>query len=73
MVEAVSAEREVDEIARRVIELHSRGVALREIAVALRDPATYVTLLQSTVERFGIAARVYFEKPLQTHPAVDSR
>ena len=70
MVEAVSAEREVDEIARRVIELHSRGVALREIAVALRDPATYVTLLQSTFERFGIAARFYFEKPLQTHPAV---
>ena len=69
MVEAVSAEREADEIARRVIELHSRGVALREIAVALRDPATYVSLLQATFERFGIPARFYFEKPLETHPA----
>ncbi|MDP9169496.1 MAG: DUF2075 domain-containing protein, partial [Acidobacteriota bacterium] len=69
LVAAVSIEREADEIARRVLELNSRGVAFREMAVAVRDERSYLALLRSTFERFGIPARFYFSSPLDRQPA----
>ncbi len=69
IVSAPTVEREADEIARRIIELHKQGTDFRDIGVALRDAATYVPLLKGTFERFGIPARFYFSSPLRTHLA----
>jgi ATP-dependent helicase/DNAse subunit B len=68
-VKAVSPEREADEIARRIIELHEKGRRFRDIGVALRDTDVYLPLLRGTFDRFGIPARFYFASPLRTHPA----
>jgi len=68
-VEAVSPEREADEIARRIIELQAQGNRFRDIGVALRDTDVYLPLLRGTLDRFGIPARFYFASPLRTHPA----
>jgi ATP-dependent helicase/DNAse subunit B len=68
-VNAVSMEREADEIARRIMELRARGTAYREIGVGLRDTESYLPLLRATFERFGIPARYYFASPLRHHPA----
>lgn len=68
VVAAAAPEREAEEIARRIIELHAAGTPFRRIALALRDNATYLTLLEATLERFGIPARSYFSAPLDTHP-----
>ncbi|MEP6714955.1 MAG: PD-(D/E)XK nuclease family protein [Terriglobia bacterium] len=70
VVAASSIEREVDEIARRIIELGETGTAFREIAVAIRDERSYLALLRSTFERFGIPARFYFSSALKLQPAV---
>jgi ATP-dependent helicase/DNAse subunit B len=69
IVSAPTIEREADDIARRILELHQQGAEFREIGVALRDAATYVPLLQGTFARFGIPARFYFSSPLRKHPA----
>jgi len=66
---APTLEREADEIARRVLELRAEGTAFRDIGVAVRDVATYVPLLESAFERFGVPARFYFSSPLASHPA----
>ena len=68
IVAAPSVEREADEISRRIIELHSKGIPFRRMAIALRDVAAYVPLLRATLERFGIPARFYFSTALKTHP-----
>ena len=68
-VNAVSMEREADEIALRITELRSRGVPYGEIAVGLRDAESYEPLLRGTFERFGVPARFYFASPLRRHPA----
>ena len=66
---APTLEREADEIARRILELRAGGTAFRDIGVAVRDIDTYVPLLESAFERFGIPARFYFSRPLASHPA----
>lgn len=68
-VNAVSMEREADEIARRIVELHNPGKAWRDIGVGLRDTESYLPLLRGTFERFGIPARYYFAGSLRHHPA----
>ncbi len=69
VVRATSLEREADEIARRVLALHEKGVRFREMGVALREAGNYLPLLQWTFERFGIPARYYFAMPLRQHAA----
>jgi ATP-dependent helicase/DNAse subunit B len=64
VVRADTAEREVDEIARRVIEMAGERVALREIGVVVRNPAKYVPLLRAAFERFGAVATDYFGQAL---------
>ena len=65
---APTPEREADEIARRILELHTTGVPFPAIAVALRDPDTWLPLLRTTFARFAIPARFYFPAPLRHHP-----
>src|SRR5581483_4940666 len=54
LVRAPRIEREVEEIARRIIEHVSAGRPFREIAIIVRAADTYVPLLRATLERFGI-------------------
>jgi RecB family exonuclease len=61
-----SAEREVEEIARRVME----NPSFREVGVVLRKPEKYVPLLRAAFDRFGIPAHFYSSEPLTGHPAV---
>jgi ATP-dependent helicase/DNAse subunit B len=61
LVRAPGIEREVDEIARRIVELAAAGRPFREIGIIVRTADTYVPILRSTLERFGIPARFYFD------------
>ena len=70
LVRAANLEREVDDIARRILEQAAAGRAFREMGVIVRAAETYVPILRGTFERFGIPARVYFDEELERHPAV---
>lgn len=63
-------EREVEEIARRILEQHAEGRLFREMGILLRTRDPYAPLLETTLARFGIPARTYFADPLDHHPAV---
>ena len=66
---APNIEREVEEIARRILD-QAAVRPFREMAIIVRAEETYVPILRSTLERFGIPARFYFKSELQQHPAV---
>jgi ATP-dependent helicase/DNAse subunit B len=70
IVRAPSIERECDEIARRILDQASSGRPFREMGIVVRAADAYVPLLRSTLERYGIPARFYFDSPLERHPAV---
>jgi RecB family exonuclease len=63
---ADSIEREVEEIARRIL---ASGREFRDIGVALRNPEQYAGLIEAVFERFGIPARFYFGADLTANPA----
>jgi ATP-dependent helicase/DNAse subunit B len=67
-VTAPSPEREADEIARRILQLHDDGMEFPGIAVALRSVETWLPLLRNTFDRFGIPARYYFYTAVKHHP-----
>jgi ATP-dependent helicase/DNAse subunit B len=67
---ARSVEREVEEIARRILEQAAEGRAFREIGIVARAADAYEPALRSTLSRFGIPARFYFDSALEAHPAV---
>ncbi len=72
-VEAFAAptlEREVEEIARRVLEEAQRGQHFRAIGVILRVREPYAAALETTFARFGIPARFYFPDALSAHPLI---
>jgi RecB family exonuclease len=69
IVTAPSLEREADEIARRIVELHAAGRPFGDIGVGVRDAESWHPLLHAAFERFGIPARFYFSRPLRHHPA----
>jgi ATP-dependent helicase/DNAse subunit B len=69
LVKAPRMEREVEEIARRILEQHAAGRPFREIGIIARAES-YVQLLRATLERFSIPARFYFETPAAQHPAI---
>ncbi|MGP8246826.1 MAG: PD-(D/E)XK nuclease family protein [Bryobacteraceae bacterium] len=68
LVRAPSVERESEEIARRILQQTAAGRPFREIGVIVRSAENYVPLLRTTLERFGIPARFYFDQPLGEHP-----
>jgi ATP-dependent helicase/DNAse subunit B len=70
LVKAPSLEREVEEIARRIVEQAAAGRPFREMGIIVRAADVYVAILQTTLERFGIPARFYFDADLERHPAV---
>ena len=69
LVKAPNLEREIEETARRILE-HAAGRQFREMGIVVRAGQTYVPVLQTTLERFGIPARFYSESKLEEHPAV---
>jgi len=67
---AATVEREVEEIARRILKHNARGTAFREMGIVLRSRDPYAGIVETTLARFGIPARVYFHGPLGSHPAL---
>jgi len=67
---AANMEREVEEIARRILAHAAAGRAFREMGIVLRVREPYGPLLETTLARCGIPARFYFSDPLGAHPAV---
>ena len=70
LVRAPGIEREAEEIARRILEQAAAGRPFREIGIIVRAQETYAPILRSTLERFGIPARFYFDEDLEQHAAV---
>jgi ATP-dependent helicase/DNAse subunit B len=70
LVKAPGIEREVEEIARRILQQAGAGRPFREMGVIVRAPEIYVPTLRSTLERFGVPARFYFDSTLERHPVV---
>ena len=70
LVRAPGIEREADEIARRILEQAAAGRPFREMGIIVRSAEIYVPVLRSTLERFGIPARFYFDAELERHAAV---
>jgi len=68
LVRAANIERETEEIARCILEQTASGRPFREIGVIVRAE-TYVPVLRTTFNRFGIPARFYFDERLDRHPA----
>ncbi len=69
LFKAAGIEREVEEIARRILDQVSAGRPFREIGIVVRARDAYVPLLGTTLERFGIPARFYFDEDLERQPA----
>jgi ATP-dependent helicase/DNAse subunit B len=70
VVKAPSVEREAEEIARRILDQAAAGRPFREIGIIVRAADSYVSILRSTLDRFGIPARFYFDSELDRHTAV---
>jgi ATP-dependent helicase/DNAse subunit B len=70
LVKAPGIPREVEEIARRILLQSASGRPFFEMAVIVRAPDIYVPALRSTLERFGIPARFYFDTDLERHAVV---
>ena len=69
LIKAPGIEREVEEIARRIL-LQAQGRPFREIGVIVRAPEIYAPILRATLDRFDIPARFYFDEKLERHPVV---
>ena len=67
---APSAEREVEEIARRILDETYRGKLFREIGIVVRVKTPYTPLIGTVLTRFGIPFRSYFANPLIEDPSV---
>jgi ATP-dependent helicase/DNAse subunit B len=67
VVEAPAIEREVDEIARRILDQAAAGRPFREIGVIVRSADVYEPIVRATMERFGIPARFYLDSELALH------
>lgn len=70
LLRAINIEREVEEIARRILVEAEAGRPFREMAVIMRSQDPYGPLLETTLARFGIPHRGYFSQPLTSHPHV---
>jgi ATP-dependent helicase/DNAse subunit B len=67
---AATIEREVEEIARRILAHAAQGRSFREMGIVLRSRDPYAGVVETTLARFGIPARSYFHHPLGSHPAL---
>lgn len=64
LVAAADPQREVEEVALRILEASSRGFVWRDIGVIVRSAGSYVPLLERVLARAGIPSRFYFGQPL---------
>jgi len=69
LVIAPNIEREVEEIARRILD-QATIRPFREMAIIVRAEEIYVPILRATLDRFGIPARFYFRAELHQHAVV---
>ena len=67
---AATIEREVEEIARRILSYAAQGRSFREMGIVLRSRDPYAGVVETTLARFGIPARFYFHHPLGSHPVL---
>jgi ATP-dependent helicase/DNAse subunit B len=67
---AATMEREVEEIARRILVLAAEGREFRDIGIVLRSREPYAGVVETALARFGIPARFYFHQQLGSHPAL---
>lgn len=67
---APTIDRELEEIARRILDEGSRGRPFREIGIILRSRDPYGPALETVLARFGIPARFYFANAVIDHPAI---
>jgi ATP-dependent helicase/DNAse subunit B len=67
LLAATSREREVDEIALRLLEERAHGREWNEMGVIVRGARPYAPLVETTFARVGIPARAYFAPPLAGH------
>lgn len=67
---AATIEREVEEIARRILNYAAQGRNFREMGIVLRSRDPHAGMVETTLARFGIPSRSYFHDPLGSHPAV---
>src|SRR6185312_5287009 len=67
---AATVEREVEEIARRILAYAAQGRSFREMGIVLRSRDPYAGVVETTLARFGIPARLYFHYPLGSHSAI---
>lgn len=70
VIRAGTTASEADEIARRILIENSRGRPFREMGVVLRSAAPYSPLLETTFQRYGIPARLYFQRSLAEHSLI---
>jgi ATP-dependent helicase/DNAse subunit B len=70
LIQAPSMEREVEEIAHRILQQADAGRPFREMGVIVRSADLYAPILRATLDRFGIPARFYFDERLEHHAVV---
>jgi ATP-dependent helicase/DNAse subunit B len=70
LVRAPGIEREAEEIARRILDQAAASRPFREMGIIVHAEGTYVPVLRSTLERFGIPARFYFVSGMERHAVV---
>jgi ATP-dependent helicase/DNAse subunit B len=70
LVAAPGIEREAEEISRMILEQAAAGRPFHEMGIVVRTAETYVPVLRSALERFGIPACFYFDERLDEHAAV---
>ncbi len=68
LMKAANIERECEEIARHILEQAAAGRPFREMAIVVRNDDIYVPVLRTTLERFAVPARFYFDERLERHP-----
>lgn len=67
---APSIEREADEIARRILQQAAAGRPFRDMGIIVRSQEIYEGILRTTLDRFGIPARFYFDSDLVSHALI---
>ena len=74
LVKAQTQDREVEEIAARILELAAGGRAFRDMCIVVRKSDPYVPALKATLERFGIPrATTSTSRSRATHWCATSR
>jgi ATP-dependent helicase/DNAse subunit B len=70
LLKAPRIAREVEEIARRILEQAASGRPFREMGIVVRAGDLYIPLLRTALERFGIPSHFYFDLDASGHPVI---